>query len=100
MPFSVVIRSSRRWFTWWMMNRSNSVIVSPVAARSEEHTSELQSRLQLVCRLFFYGYGDPRDLPSFSTRRSSDLGDTLEQAVVHLVDDEPVELGHRQPGRG
>src|SRR3990172_188535 len=26
---------------------------SPLAARSEEHTSELQSRLHLVCRLFF-----------------------------------------------
>src|SRR6266508_2277992 len=41
--------------------------------RSEEHTSELQSRGHLVCRLFFHLYGDHRDLPSFPTRRSSDL---------------------------
>src|SRR3990167_3130819 len=41
--------------------------------RSEEHTSELQSQSNLVFRLFFKGYGDHRDLPSFPTRRSSDL---------------------------
>src|SRR5690606_19034344 len=35
--------------------------------RSEEHTSELQSRENLVCRL------PTRNLPSFPTRRSSDL---------------------------
>src|ERR1041385_2498058 len=44
-----------------------------VLARSEEHTSELQSRLHLVCRLLLEWYGDHRDLPSFPTRRSSDL---------------------------
>src|SRR5687768_12966553 len=66
--------------------------------RSEEHTSELQSRLQIVCRLllekktigiiaeiivrtyiesenfFFYTFRKHRDLHSFPTRRSSDLG--------------------------
>src|SRR3990172_3980706 len=42
--------------------------------RSEEHTSELQSRLHLLCPLFFFKcYGDHRDLHSFPTRRSSDL---------------------------
>src|SRR5947209_2649319 len=35
-------------------------------ARSEEHTSELQSSQYLVCRL-------SRHFPSFPTRRSSDL---------------------------
>src|SRR5690349_3249659 len=44
------------------------------AARSEEHTSELQSRRDLVCRLLLECYGDPRALHSFPTRRSSDLG--------------------------
>src|SRR5690554_578412 len=66
--------------------------------RSEEHTSELQSRPHLVCRLllekkndrydlrlivrlasgiysfFFFCYAAHRDLHSFPTRRSSDLG--------------------------
>src|SRR2546422_6363755 len=31
--------------------RQNGVEVFPLPARSEEHTSELQSRLHLVCRL-------------------------------------------------
>src|SRR5437868_6933573 len=38
----------------------------PTSPRSEEHTSELQSRFDLVCRLH-------RILHSFPTRRSSDL---------------------------
>src|SRR6266496_11862 len=44
--------------------------------RSEEHTSELQSRRDLVCRLLLETYGDPRDLHSFPTRRSPDLRST------------------------
>src|SRR5687768_12916876 len=49
----------------------HAVPVDP--ARSEEHTSELQSRLHLVCRLLLECYADHRDLHSFPTRRSSDL---------------------------
>src|SRR5687768_14900654 len=41
--------------------------------RSEEHTSELQSRLHLVCRLLLECVRDLRALRSFPTRRSSDL---------------------------
>src|SRR5438874_1400482 len=41
--------------------------------RSEEHTSELQSRRDLVCRLLLEASGDTLDLTSFPTRRSSDL---------------------------
>src|SRR5690349_10112849 len=40
-------------------------------SRSEEHTSELQSRRDLVCRLLLHV--TIQDLPSFPTRRSSDL---------------------------
>src|SRR5690349_9133874 len=43
------------------------------ASRSEEHTSELQSRRDLVCRLLLECYAPLRALPSFPTRRSSDL---------------------------
>src|SRR5207247_2500070 len=43
------------------------------ALRSEEHTSELQSRVDLVCRLLLSC--DLLDLHSFPTRRSSDLFD-------------------------
>src|ERR1035438_1170109 len=42
-------------------------------ARSEEHTSELQSLRHLACRLFLQSGPRHRDLHSFPTRRSSDL---------------------------
>src|SRR5204863_2401088 len=35
----------------WNSLTSGSVTVMPLASRSEEHTSELQSRRDLVCRL-------------------------------------------------
>src|SRR5690606_40152074 len=44
--------------TWWMMNQTNpestamaKITASNAEKRSEEHTSELQSRENLVCRL-------------------------------------------------
>src|SRR5438477_300103 len=67
------------------------------ARRSEEHTSELQSHVNLVCRLllekkkritistinltFIYQcYGNSRVLHSFPTRRSSDLETESDQS--------------------
>src|SRR5437762_2919616 len=54
--------------------------------RSEEHTSELQSPMYLVCRLLLECPVLHRDLHSFPTRRSSDL---------ILVDPNLVADGHR-----
>src|SRR2546422_2551437 len=43
------------WWTWWLGDAVGDLVVAPAlllwAVRSEEHTSELQSRLHLVCRL-------------------------------------------------
>src|SRR5262245_24115691 len=47
-------------------------------ARSEEHTSELQSLRHLVCRLLLHVH--PRDPTSLPTRRSSDLCSCLRDA--------------------
>src|SRR5207249_448572 len=41
--------------------------------RSEEHTSELQSRFDIVCRLLLEKGDDLRHVHAFPTRRSSDL---------------------------
>src|SRR5947207_2011677 len=49
-------------------------------ARSEEHTSELQSHSDLVCRLLLECTDAHRCLHSFPTRRSSDLGRTSRPA--------------------
>src|SRR5690349_2554004 len=48
-------------------------ISSETSSRSEEHTSELQSRRDLVCRLLLERNAALRDQRSFPTRRSSDL---------------------------
>src|SRR5688572_14842905 len=48
-------------------------ILEAVDGRSEEHTSELQSQSNLVCRLLLERSRPPPGLPSFPTRRSSDL---------------------------
>src|SRR5690606_20357098 len=47
--------------------------------RSEEHTSELQSRENIVCRLLLACCVSPRAFLSFPTRRSSDL--SVEQPI-------------------
>src|SRR5436309_3050764 len=49
--------------------------------RSEEHTSELQSRENLVCRLLLEASRSHRFLHSFPTRRSSDLHDPVAVAA-------------------
>src|SRR5690606_39802125 len=36
---------------WQLAHQLSESVVGPLAARSEEHTSELQSRENLVCRL-------------------------------------------------
>src|SRR2546422_2207584 len=64
-PYTTLFRSRSTGATWtyrsklgakqwvWIRNTRGSVIVEPARgdSRSEEHTSELQSRLHLVCRL-------------------------------------------------
>src|SRR5262245_44526007 len=47
-----------------------------VRARSEEHTSELQSLRHLVCRLLLESDAAHRCYHSFPTRRSSDLAES------------------------
>src|SRR2546429_7307881 len=52
-----VARTWRRWGTssvpsgWWRSSSWSGAEAMRCSTRSEEHTSELQSRLHLVCRL-------------------------------------------------
>src|SRR5687768_18199532 len=66
-PYTTLFRSSHGWevdrttpnVTIYTMDGNDTIImlvkydveITPKKARSEEHTSELQSRLHLVCRL-------------------------------------------------
>src|SRR3712207_3674274 len=59
--------------SWRWGDPSGMAWAALIRRRSEEHTSELQSRQYLVCRLLFERYCDHRDLLSYPTRRSSDL---------------------------
>src|SRR2546429_1588411 len=49
-PYTTLFRSSRPRYARLMVNGCKTRMVN-AALRSEEHTSELQSRLHLVCRL-------------------------------------------------
>src|SRR5947207_12733750 len=78
-PYTTLFRSSV-WIatiisnigTWmhevgagWLMTSLSS---SPRARRSEEHTSELQSHSDLVCRLLLEKKKQPAQAPSLATR--------------------------------
>src|SRR5699024_1450825 len=65
---------------------------TPILNRSEEHTSELQSRFDLVCRLLLESHSQHLYLHSFPTRRSSDL--LLVPNIKEAQDLSLVQLAH------
>src|SRR5687767_10721119 len=91
MPMMPQVPTSMRFLGLYMstIERVKSSALAP--SRSEEHTSELQSLAYLVCRLLLEKSADHRDLHSFPTRRSSDLGEA-EGAVA-------LDRDHRLLGR-
>src|SRR2546422_6738220 len=50
-PYTTLFRSSLPWYTEGPPSPKRGRFRGPPRLRSEEHTSELQSRLHLVCRL-------------------------------------------------
>src|SRR2546422_6541904 len=50
-PEDSVLTTSKEKLTWRVYQRKIHAIMVKSRIRSEEHTSELQSRLHLVCRL-------------------------------------------------
>src|SRR6201990_3725279 len=50
-PYTTLFRSSRSWLRTVPSTPSCSMALRSRAVRSEEHTSELQSHVNLVCRL-------------------------------------------------
>src|SRR5437588_89840 len=71
--------------------------------RSEEHTSELQSHSDLVCRLLLESYLAHTSLHSFPTRRSSDLrtlnSNTITPTVFYrTINVEELEIFYREAG--
>src|SRR5690348_17366624 len=75
-PYTTLFRSVRQqsrnsgdWFRTCERTDVNRPYVSPFRARSEEHTSELQSPVHLVCRLLLEKKNTERNviLPLMST---------------------------------
>src|SRR5690349_23672191 len=50
-PYTTLFRSTASGDLPCIFAPNATALASPIAARSEEHTSELQSRRDLVCRL-------------------------------------------------
>src|SRR5690606_28953758 len=62
------------------------IVGATLDRRSEEHTSELQSRENLVCRLLLESLARSLALHSFPTRRSSELsGRSLPHVMMMLI---------------
>src|SRR5436309_5724132 len=59
------------------------VVLGPHAARSEEHTSELQSRENLVCRLLLEKKNEPT-ITSTSYMSSSAFVEQLPSSTYHI----------------
>src|SRR5437016_223060 len=66
--------------------------------RSEEHTSELQSLTNLVCRLLLECFADHQELHSFPTRRSSDLNSYIANGIDMKAGDEVLMTDQEHPG--
>src|SRR2546430_7975434 len=81
-PFGTVLDYSRppfaRWFVGGETNLCYNALDRHLAARSEEHTSELQSQSNLVCRLLLEKkkIGMPYEFSHMSSR---------ERRIVHLA---------------
>src|SRR5262249_44591638 len=84
-----------------MARAAETPVMCSAALRSEEHTSELQSLTNLVCRLLLESSGAHRDLHSFPTRRSSDLDQADQPARPRSVQQPDLPFGrhrHRRDG--
>src|SRR6266702_4181134 len=67
-----------------------------VAGRSEEHTSELQSRGHLVCRLLLEKKEDPRLVEHVQLRDPGDLSHHLERRVVAGIERRNLDVRERE----
>src|SRR5438045_6959312 len=90
-PYTTLFRSPPQWSKcrWELAIAVTSAVERPFAARSEEHTSELQSLRHLVCRLLLekkkqqLGIGEDHHAQHVHVQRL-DLGAT--QLAVHSLD--------------
>src|SRR2546422_7184240 len=87
-PYTTLFRSPRdpAGPTGWQTSRVRAHSRTARARRSEEHTSELQSRLHLVCRLLL--------------EKKKEAIALVEEGPHHDRADESVSARHQNPERG
>src|SRR2546429_2255882 len=67
LAFETIYAEGQRRFLESLSAYSRKYVEAPLALRSEEHTSELQSRLHLVCRLLLEKKKNQRRFTTAST---------------------------------
>src|SRR5437879_13270041 len=72
-PYTTLFRSSGIWLECQMPYGSGSMPSDQPIIRSEEHTSELQSPMYLVCRLLLEKKKQTKHLRTTRTQRYTDL---------------------------
>src|SRR6266496_5259247 len=77
-PYTTLFRSERRPPSWTARTPPTARIRR---SRSEEHTSELQSRRDLVCRLLLE---KKKEITNMTVRISEKKRDTIKDAVIEI----------------
>src|SRR2546422_8292387 len=87
-PYTTLFRSQNTPMRFWIFAAcANSMCSTPTRDRSEEHTSELQSRLHLVCRLL---------LEKKKNRKSDPF--SIPAQHLYVTNAQQLRLAIRQPG--
>src|SRR6266581_7719167 len=81
-PYTTLFRSPPRPRQGSEGSRSSSSTSWMRRRRSEEHTSELQSPVQLVCRLLLEKKNDPQRVPTYTSKETA-LEHTLTSSAAH-----------------
>src|SRR5438067_4178072 len=83
-PYTTLFRSRREGAARWScISGAGTMAIAPTSTRSEEHTSELQSRFDLVCRLLLEKKKHPCHVHYSTVHARSRI-------VLHQADDELV----------
>src|SRR2546421_6561006 len=84
-PYTTLFRSSwrPRSASWWFSSTRATKPAASSCHRSEEHTSELQSRSDLVCRLLLEKKKGVQHRPRMTSDAADDHGDSQRGRASH-----------------
>src|SRR2546429_3360076 len=87
-PYTTLFRSQERHSLSRMIGAPPGYVGHDAGGRSEEHTSELQSRLHLVCRLLLEKKKKKKNtkMKQYTTKTSSTLRVTCDTTLLQHID--------------